>query len=28
VRPVLKIADDAELDAFMDGSERPSHLDE
>ena len=28
VRPVLKIADDAELDAFMDGTERPSHLDE
>ncbi len=28
VRPVLKIADDAELDAFMDGSERPDHLDE
>ncbi len=28
VRPVLKIADDAELDAFMDGTERPSHLNE
>ncbi len=25
-RPVLKIDDDAELDAFMDGGERPEHL--
>lgn len=27
VRPVLKIDDDAELDAFIEGSERPEHLD-
>jgi ubiquinone/menaquinone biosynthesis C-methylase UbiE len=28
VRQVLRIDDDSELDAFMDGTERPSHLDE
>jgi ubiquinone/menaquinone biosynthesis C-methylase UbiE len=28
VRQVLRIDDDSELDAFMDGTERPDHLDE
>jgi ubiquinone/menaquinone biosynthesis C-methylase UbiE len=28
IRPVLKIADDSKLDAFLDGRERPDHLDE
>lgn len=28
IRPVLKIDDDVALDAFLDGAERPEHLDE